>query len=100
MLQSAARRDADASQNMRVEQGGFGNTREPVECVEKTMAMIEVQTRVQASPERCFDLARDLDRHLRSMRHTGERVVGGRTSGMIGPKHSNEHGIRLRSSAG
>jgi ligand-binding SRPBCC domain-containing protein len=48
------------------------------------MPMIEVETRVQASPERCFDLARDLDLHLRSMRHTGERAVGGRTSGMIG----------------
>jgi ligand-binding SRPBCC domain-containing protein len=47
------------------------------------MPIIEVQTHVQASPERCFDLARDLDLHLRSMAHTGERAVGGRTSGLI-----------------
>lgn len=47
------------------------------------MPLIDLQTHVQASPERCFDLARDLDLHLRSMEHTGERAVGGRTSGLI-----------------
>jgi ligand-binding SRPBCC domain-containing protein len=47
------------------------------------MPIIEVQTHVQASIERCFDLARDLDLHLRSMAHSGERAIGGRTSGLI-----------------
>jgi ligand-binding SRPBCC domain-containing protein len=49
------------------------------------MATIEIETHVDATPERCFDLARDLDLHLRSMQQTRERAVGGRTSGMIGP---------------
>ena len=40
-------------------------------------------TRVAASVERCFDLARDIDFHLRSMSTTGERAVDGRTSGLI-----------------
>jgi ligand-binding SRPBCC domain-containing protein len=31
-----------------------------------------------------FDLARDIDLHQRSMAHTGEQAVGGRTSGQIG----------------
>ena len=34
-------------------------------------------------PERCFDAARDLDLHLRTMAHTNERAVAGRTSGLI-----------------
>jgi ligand-binding SRPBCC domain-containing protein len=38
---------------------------------------------VRADPERCFDLARDLDLHARSLAHTGERAVAGRTSGLI-----------------
>lgn len=40
-------------------------------------------THVAAPPERVFDVARDLDFHRRSMAHTGERAVGGRTSGLI-----------------
>jgi ligand-binding SRPBCC domain-containing protein len=44
---------------------------------------IRVDTWIAAPPERCFDAARDLDLHLRSMAHTNERAVGGRTSGLI-----------------
>ena len=44
---------------------------------------IEVRTRIEAPIERCFDAARDLDLHLRSMQHTGETAVAGRTSGLI-----------------
>jgi len=47
------------------------------------VAHIEIVTRIQASPERCFDVARDLDLHLRTMTHTGERAIAGRTSGLI-----------------
>lgn len=32
----------------------------------------------------CFDLARDIDLHQRSMSHTGERAVAGVTCGLIG----------------
>lgn len=47
------------------------------------MQTIRVETWVGASVERCFDAARDLDLHVKSMAHTGERAVGGRTSGLI-----------------
>lgn len=39
------------------------------------MTDLEVQTRIAASPEVCFDLARDVDFHARSLAHTGERVT-------------------------
>ena len=47
------------------------------------MQTIRVELWIPASPERCFDAARDLDLHLKSMAHTGEVAVGGRTSGLI-----------------
>jgi ligand-binding SRPBCC domain-containing protein len=46
--------------------------------------VITIDTMVRASPERCFDASRDLDLHLESMGHTGERAVAGKTSGLIG----------------
>lgn len=49
------------------------------------MPRIEIVTEIAASPARCFDCARDLDLHVTSMAHTGERAVAGRTSGLIGP---------------
>jgi ligand-binding SRPBCC domain-containing protein len=48
------------------------------------MAVIEIVTQIRAGPERCFDASRDLDLHMESMGHTGERAVAGRTSGLIG----------------
>lgn len=47
------------------------------------MTVIELTTDVNAPIERVFDLARDLDLHARSMAHTSERAVAGRTTGMI-----------------
>ena len=47
------------------------------------MALIHLETVIRAAPERVFDLARDIDFHKRSMAHTGERAVAGRTSGLI-----------------
>lgn len=47
------------------------------------MALIRIVTLVQAPPELAFDLARDIDFHSRSLEHTGERAVAGRTSGLI-----------------
>jgi len=47
------------------------------------MPVITILTTVRASVERCFDASRDLDLHLESMSHTGERAVGGKTSGLI-----------------
>ena len=49
------------------------------------MPTIEVTSVVAAPPQHCFDLSRDIDLHVRSMAGTGERAVGGRTAGLIGP---------------
>lgn len=48
------------------------------------MASFRIVTRIAAPIEVCFDLARDIDFHTRSLGHTGERAVAGRTSGLIG----------------
>lgn len=49
------------------------------------MAKIELSTHINAPIERCFDLARSIDLHIESTRHTGEKAIAGRTSGLIGP---------------
>lgn len=48
------------------------------------MIEIELTTRIRAPVERVFDLTRSIDLHARSLSHTGEEAVGGRTSGLIG----------------
>lgn len=48
-----------------------------------SLTTIDLTTDIRAPIERVFDLARDLDLHARSMAHTGERAVGGRTSGRV-----------------
>ncbi len=47
------------------------------------MSVIDLTTDIDAPIELVFDLARDLDLHARSMAHTGEQAVGGRTTGRI-----------------
>lgn len=47
------------------------------------MAIVSIETEIAAPAERCFDAARDIDLHVRSIGHTGERAVAGRTSGRI-----------------
>jgi len=49
------------------------------------MPVIVLRTPVKAPPSRCFDLARDIDLHQRSTAASRERVVGGVTSGLLGP---------------
>ena len=44
---------------------------------------IELTTEIDAPIDIVFDLARDLDLHARSMVASGERAIGGRTSGRI-----------------
>lgn len=46
------------------------------------MRIIELETRIAAPRERCFDLARSVELHLASTARTGERVVAGRASGL------------------
>jgi ligand-binding SRPBCC domain-containing protein len=48
------------------------------------MTTIVVETRVAAPIELCFDLARDVEAHLRASSSTGERAVDGKTSGLLG----------------
>lgn len=48
------------------------------------MAFIKIITEIHAPIERTFDLARNIDFHIVSTAHTGERAVGGRTTGLIG----------------
>jgi ligand-binding SRPBCC domain-containing protein len=47
------------------------------------MTVVEVVTEVKAPATLCFDLARDIDLHIKSMSDTGERAVAGKTSGLI-----------------
>lgn len=47
------------------------------------MPRLELDTFIRADPSLCFDLSRDIDLHTRSLGHTGERAIAGRTSGLI-----------------
>jgi len=47
------------------------------------MPIITLETVIQAPAEICFDLARSIDLHTISTRHTGERAVAGVVSGLI-----------------
>ncbi|HEX8390976.1 MAG TPA: SRPBCC family protein [Longimicrobium sp.] len=47
------------------------------------MIIITQETRIAAPMERVFDLARSIDFHSRSLAHTGEEAVAGRTAGLI-----------------
>lgn len=60
-----------------------------------------VVTHAPASPERLFDLSLDIDAHVDSMASSGERAIGGVTSGRIGPGETvtwsaRHFGIRFR----
>jgi ligand-binding SRPBCC domain-containing protein len=47
------------------------------------MPVIRVETRIRASLETCFDLARSVELHLRSAALTHESAVDGVTSGLL-----------------
>jgi ligand-binding SRPBCC domain-containing protein len=49
------------------------------------MVTLELTTLIHAAIERCFDLSRSVDLHVRSTADTGERAIAGVTSGLIGP---------------
>lgn len=51
---------------------------------QEAVTRIELTTDIRAPREVCFDLARDLDLHVRTMSRSGEQAVAGRTSGLIG----------------
>ena len=39
------------------------------------MARLELVTLIRAPAQRCFDLSRDIDLHVRSMTHSGEPIT-------------------------
>ena len=47
------------------------------------MPVITLRTLIHAPIERCFDLSRDIDLHIRSTAQTGEVAVAGVTTGLI-----------------
>ncbi len=52
------------------------------------MPTILLETLIEAPVERCFSLNLSIDAHTDSMSASGERAVGGVTSGQIGPGES------------
>jgi ligand-binding SRPBCC domain-containing protein len=49
------------------------------------MVSIEQRMQIAAPIRRCFDLSRSIEVHLLGTERTGERAVGGVTTGLIGP---------------
>jgi len=47
------------------------------------MHVIRVETEIAAPPERVFDLARDVQVHAQTAAATKERVIAGKTSGLL-----------------
>jgi ligand-binding SRPBCC domain-containing protein len=65
------------------------------------MGTIRLETVIRAPIERCFDLARSVEAHIRSTSKTAERVVSGRKEGMfeLGDSvtwEARHFGLRLR----
>ncbi|MBS1501751.1 MAG: SRPBCC family protein [Bacteroidetes bacterium] len=48
------------------------------------MPKIELLTNIHAPIEKVFDLARSIDLHMESTKHTGEKAIAGKISGLIG----------------
>jgi|SRR3569833_2033134 len=47
------------------------------------MQKIELLTEINAPVEKVFDLARSIELHVESTKHTGEHAIAGKTSGLI-----------------
>lgn len=48
------------------------------------MPEIVLTTIVKADLKTCFDLSRDIDFHTKSLQHSKEKAISGKTSGLIG----------------
>ena len=48
------------------------------------MPLVEIHTQIQADINLCFDIARNIDIHQDSLKHSNEKVIAGKTSGLIG----------------
>jgi ligand-binding SRPBCC domain-containing protein len=47
------------------------------------MPTLTLETQIAAPIELCFDLARDVETHLATAAHTQERIVGGKSRGLL-----------------
>ena len=47
------------------------------------MPIINITTEINAPIETCFDLSRSIDLHAKSMQHTDESAIAGKTKGLI-----------------
>jgi ligand-binding SRPBCC domain-containing protein len=54
-----------------------------VEYKNKNMPILILKTVINAPIERCFDLSRNIDLHVQSMQHSGEKAIAGKTDGLI-----------------
>jgi hypothetical protein len=53
------------------------------------VTVVEVVTKVKAPAARCFDLSRDIDFHLKSLKHIGERAALRGVASMWGIRRAN-----------
>ncbi len=81
-IRPPARRDAGPGGGLLRRHAGAGRLLDRERTL-RPLPRIEISTDIRAAAELCFDLARDLDLHQRSMAHTSERAVAGRTTGLI-----------------
>ena len=56
------------------------------------MPIICLVTQMRAPIDRCFDLARSIEIHLRSTEKTREKVVGRTTNGLLKPQRRGDLG--------
>ena len=47
------------------------------------MSLIEIKTLINSDIKTCFDLARNIDFHKESLKHSNEKAIAGKTSGLI-----------------
>ncbi|WCO03280.1 SRPBCC family protein [Psychroserpens ponticola] len=47
------------------------------------MPLIEIKTLIKADIQTCFDVARNIDFHTKSLEHSNEKAIAGKTSGLI-----------------
>ena len=47
------------------------------------MPLIEIKTLIHANKQICFDLSRNIDFHTKSLEHSNEKAIAGKTSGLI-----------------
>ena len=47
------------------------------------MPIIELKTIINADIQTCFDAARNIDFHKESLKHSNEKAIAGKTSGLI-----------------